>query len=102
MHWLLISFKINRDVSLQAFLFKDKVFSEVVQYDFEPYRHDNVSTIFKSKSNHTSFGCPHSHTCRYAIIHRQFLITGAFLLKVFLHQFFNYQQVYFVLAFFLT
>ena len=47
MHWLLISFKINRDVSLQAFLFKNKVFSEVVQYDFEPYRHDNVSTIFK-------------------------------------------------------
>ena len=45
MHWLLICFKINRDVSLQAFLFKNKVFSEVVQYDFEPYRHDNVSTI---------------------------------------------------------
>ena len=64
MHWLLISFKINRDVSLQAFLFKNKVFSEVVQYDFEPYRHDNVSTIFKCKSNHTSFGCQHSHTCR--------------------------------------
>ena len=54
-HWL-FSFKINRDVSLQAFLFKYKVFSEVVQYEFEPYRHDNVSTSFKFKLNHTSFG----------------------------------------------
>lgn len=36
---------INRDVSLQAFLFRNKVFSEVVQYDFEPYRHDNVRKV---------------------------------------------------------
>ncbi|KAL9973934.1 hypothetical protein ACROYT_G020455 [Oculina patagonica] len=36
---------INRDVSLQSFLAKNKVFSEVVQYEFESCRHDKVRTL---------------------------------------------------------
>ena len=36
-------YQINRDVSLQSFLAKNKVFSEVVQYEFESCRHDKVS-----------------------------------------------------------
>ncbi|KAJ7393080.1 F-BAR and double SH3 domains protein 2 [Desmophyllum pertusum] len=36
---------INRDVSLQSFLVKNKVFSEVVQYDFESCRHDKVRNL---------------------------------------------------------
>jgi len=38
-------FQINRDVSLQSFLAKNKVFSEVVQYEFEPSKHDKVSLL---------------------------------------------------------
>ena len=39
-------FQINRDVSLQSFLTKNKVFSDVVQYDFEPCRLDKVSLLY--------------------------------------------------------
>ncbi|XP_068718936.1 F-BAR and double SH3 domains protein 2-like [Montipora capricornis] len=36
---------ICRDISLQLFLSKNKVFSEVVQYDFEPCRNDKVRKV---------------------------------------------------------
>ena len=37
-------------MSLQSFLAKNKVFSEVVCYDFEPCRHDKVSVSLNSLS----------------------------------------------------
>ena len=38
--------QINKDVSRQSFLTKNKVFSEVVQYDFEACRNDKVTQCY--------------------------------------------------------
>lgn len=41
---------INRDISLQSFLTKNKVFSEVVQYEFESCKNDKVRQLTLEKN----------------------------------------------------
>ena len=47
----MFNFQINRDISLQSFLTKNKVFSEVVQYEFESCKNDKVTFLFSQMNS---------------------------------------------------